>query len=210
MVWTCRAQHRLDCRSTQAECGCTEKIWQAKEIMGWSAWEWQKEARYGFCWPSEPFWVERTPSRKTCQKAQPSVEENRALKWIWWWWWKQLIRIFMNLHGVIYIAIFSNMVQPQRAHYRVTLYIIVNNVTTATLESKTKNALKRQKRNRNSLNSLYFGVSNSFKDGSSKLNNHSAMAVGKFILALSTQFKFCFILWLLFLSFVWKWYEIKL
>ena len=61
--------------------------WQIKEIMGWSAWEWQKEARYGFCWPSEPFWVERTPSRKTCQKAQPSVEENRALKWIWWWWW---------------------------------------------------------------------------------------------------------------------------
>ena len=87
MVWTCRAQHRLDCRSTQAECGCTEKIWQAKEIMGWSAWEWQKEARYGFCWPSKSFWVERTPSRKTCQKAQPSVEENRALKWIWWWWW---------------------------------------------------------------------------------------------------------------------------
>ena len=29
----------------------------------------------------------RAPSRKTCQKAQPSVEENRALKWIWWWWW---------------------------------------------------------------------------------------------------------------------------
>ena len=78
-------QHRLDCRSMQAECGCTEKIWQSKEIMGWSAWEWQKEARYGFCWPSESFWVERTPSRKTCQKAQPSVEENGALKWIWWW-----------------------------------------------------------------------------------------------------------------------------
>ena len=47
----------------------------------------QKEARYGFYWPSKLFWVERTPSRKTCQKAQPSVEENRALKWIWWWWW---------------------------------------------------------------------------------------------------------------------------
>ena len=47
--------------------------------------EWQKEVRYGFCWPSESFWVERTPSRKTCQKAQTSVEENRALKWIWWW-----------------------------------------------------------------------------------------------------------------------------
>ena len=26
---------------------------------------------------------ERTPSRKTCQKAQSSVEENRALKWIY-------------------------------------------------------------------------------------------------------------------------------
>ena len=85
MVWTCRAQHRLDCRSTQAECGCTEKIWQAKEIMGRSAWEWQKEARYGFCWLSKSFWVERTPSKKFCKKAQPSVEENRALKWIWWW-----------------------------------------------------------------------------------------------------------------------------
>ena len=75
------------------DCGCTEKIWQAKEIMGWSAWEWQKEARYGFCWPSKSFWVERTPSRKTCQKAQPSVEENKALKWIWWWWWWQFVKI---------------------------------------------------------------------------------------------------------------------
>ena len=93
MVWTCRAQHRLDCRSTQAECGCTEKIWQAKEIMGWSAWEWQKEARYGFFWPSKSFWVERTPLRKTCQKAQPSVEENRALKWIWWWWWAIKLKV---------------------------------------------------------------------------------------------------------------------
>ena len=50
-----------------------------------------------------------------------------------------------------------------------------------------------QKRNGNSLNSLYLGVSNSFKDDSWKLNNHSAMAVGKFILALSVQFEFCFI-----------------
>ena len=40
----------------------------------------------------------------------------------------------------IYIAIFSNMVQHQRARYRVVRYVIVNNVTTATLESKTKNA----------------------------------------------------------------------
>ena len=37
-------------------------------------------------------------------------------------------------------------------------------------------------------------ASDSFKDGSSKLNNHSAMTVGKFILALSIQFKFRFIL----------------
>ena len=66
------------------------------------------------------------------------------------------------------------MAQRQRARYRVARYVIVNNVTTATLDSK--------------------GISNSFKDGSSKLNNHSAMAVGKFILALSVQFEilFCF------------------
>ena len=31
MVWTCIAQHRLNCRSTQAECGCTEQTMQAKE-----------------------------------------------------------------------------------------------------------------------------------------------------------------------------------
>ena len=101
---------------------------------------------------------------------------------------------------VFYIAIFSNMAQGQRARYIVARYVIANNVTTATLESKTKNAWKRhwQKRNGNSLNSFYFGVSNSFKDGSSKLNNHSAMAVGKFILELSVQLEFCFILWLFF------------
>ena len=36
MVWTRRAQQRLDCPSTQAKhsISCTEKIWQAKEIMG--------------------------------------------------------------------------------------------------------------------------------------------------------------------------------
>ena len=56
----------------------------------------------------------------------------------------------------------------------------------------------------NSLNSLYLGVSNSFKDGSSKLNNHFAMAVGKFILALSVQFDLCFILWLFALRFCMK------
>ena len=49
-----------------------------------------------------------------------------------------------------------------------------------------------------------FGVSNSFKDGSSKLNNHSAVVVGKFILALSVQFEFCFILWLFSLRFCMK------
>ena len=50
----------------------------------------------------------------------------------------------------------------------------------------------------------FLGVSNSFKDGSSKLNNHSAMAVGKFILALSVQFEFCFILRLFALRFCMK------
>ena len=111
------------------------------------------------------------------------------------------------VHGVFYIVIFSNMAQRQRARYSVACY-----VTTATLESKTKNAWKRhwQRRNENSLNSLYLGVSNSFKDGSSKLNKHSAMAVGKFILALSVQIEFCFILWLFTLDFVLKWHEIKL
>ena len=39
------------------------------------------------------------------------------------------------VHGVFYIAIFSNMTQRQRARYRVARYVIVNNVTTATLES---------------------------------------------------------------------------
>ena len=104
------------------------------------------------------------------------------------------------------------MAQRQRARYRVPRYIIVNNVTTATLESKMKNAWKRhwQKRNGNSLNSLYLGISNSFKDDSSKLNNHSAMAVGKFILALSVQFEFCFLFYgCLPLDFVWKWYELN-
>ena len=36
-------------------------------------------------------------------------------------------------------------------------------------------------------------IGHSLKDGSSELNNHSAMVVGKFILAISDQFKFCFI-----------------
>ena len=109
------------------------------------------------------------------------------------------------------IAIFCNMTQRQGARYRVACYVIVNNITTATLESKMKNAWKRrwQKRNWNSLNKLYLGVSDSFKDSSSKLNNHSAMAVGKFIFALSVQFEFCLILWLFSLRFcmktIWNW-----
>ena len=39
-----------------------------------------------------------------------------------------------------YLTIFSNMTQRQRARYRVTRYIIVNNITAATLESKMNNA----------------------------------------------------------------------
>ena len=49
------------------------------------------------------------------------------------------------VHGVFYIAIFSNMAQRQRARYKVARYVIVNNVTTATLESKTKNAWEEWK-----------------------------------------------------------------
>ena len=58
-----------------------------------------------------------------------------------------------------------------------------------------KNAWKRHwyKRNENTLKRLYLYMSDSFKDGSSKLNNHSAITVGKLILALSDQFKVCFI-----------------
>ena len=80
------------------------------------------------------------------------------IRFLQFYWLKQLIHICMNfVHGVFYIAIFSNMAQRQRARYRVARYVIVNNVTTATLESKTKNAWKRhwQKRNGNRLNSLY-------------------------------------------------------
>ena len=33
MVSICGAQHRLDCRSMQAEYGCTEHTWQAKVKM---------------------------------------------------------------------------------------------------------------------------------------------------------------------------------
>ena len=44
------------------------------------------------------------------------------------------------VNGEFYIAIFGNMAQRQRIHYRVARYVIVNNITTATLESKPKNA----------------------------------------------------------------------
>ena len=37
---------------------------------------------------------------------------------------------------------------------------------------------------------MYLDISGSFKDGSSKLNNHSALTVGKFILTHLDQFKF--------------------
>ena len=46
----------------------------------------------------------------------------------------------------IHIAIFSNMAQRQRARYRVAHYVIVNSVTTAMFESKTKNAYVTDRR----------------------------------------------------------------
>ena len=97
------------------------------------------------------------------------------------------------VHRIFYIAIFCNMAQCQRAHYRVACYVVVN-VTTAMLESKDKERMKTSltEGKLKQFGQIYLGVSNSFKDGSSKLNNHSAMAVGKFILALSVQFEFLF------------------
>ena len=50
------------------------------------------------------------------------------------------------------------------------------------------------------IKSLYLEISDSFKDGSSKLKNHSAMTVGKFILAHSDHL-ISFILKLLSLKF---------
>ena len=71
--------------------------------------------------------------------------------------------------------------------------------------------IKLNRKRKNKLTDDHGGViiqlraaSNSFKDGSSKLNNHSAMAVGKFILVLSVQFEFCFILRLFALRFCMK------
>ena len=52
------------------------------------------------------------------------------------------------VHGVFYIAICSNMAQRQRARYRVARYVIVNNVTTATLdkdEERMKTSLTEEK-----------------------------------------------------------------
>ena len=35
MVWTNRVQHRLNCRSVQSKCSCTEETQQVKGNMGW-------------------------------------------------------------------------------------------------------------------------------------------------------------------------------
>ena len=55
-------------------------------------------------------------------------------------WVKQLIHISMNCARGFLHNDFSNMTQSQRARYRVARNVIVNDVTTATLESKMKNA----------------------------------------------------------------------
>ena len=51
------------------------------------------------------------------------------------------------VNGVFYIAIFSNMAQRQSVRYRVARYVIVNNVTTATLkvEERMKTSLTEEK-----------------------------------------------------------------
>ena len=54
------------------------------------------------------------------------------------------------------------------------------------------------------MKSLYLDISDSFKDDSSELNNHSAMTVDKFILVLLDQFKFRFISKLFSLKFCMK------
>ena len=51
---------------------------------------------------------------------------------------------------------------------------------------------------------MYLDISDSFKDGSSELNNHSAVTVGEFILALSDEFEFRCISKLFFLKFYMK------
>ena len=43
------------------------------------------------------------------------------------------------------------------------------------------------------MKSLYLNISDSVKDGSSKLNDHSDVAIGKFIIAPSDPFIFRFI-----------------
>ena len=61
------------------------------------------------------------------------------IRFLQFYWLKQSIHFSVNfVHGVFYIAIFSNMAQRQKACYRVACYVIVNNVTAATLESNTK------------------------------------------------------------------------
>ena len=98
------------------------------------------------------------------------------------------------------------MAQRQRARYSVARYVIENNVTTTTLESKTKNALKChwQKRNGNSLNSLYLGVSDSFKDGSSKLKTTPPWPLVSLFLRLLFNLNFVLFYGCLPLDFVWK------
>ena len=90
-----------------------------------------------------------------------------------------------KVHWALYRAILSNMTLRQRACYRIAHYVIVNNVKLVAFESKMKKAWKAtDRREIKRLKSLYLDISDFFKAGSSKLNNHSAMTVGKFILSL--------------------------
>ena len=48
------------------------------------------------------------------------------------------------MHGVFYIAIFSNMAQRQRARYRVACYVIVNTSQQQRLNQNEENVTDRR------------------------------------------------------------------
>ena len=77
MVWTRRAQHRLDCQGTQAKCSCTEETGRPKETWDEVLVDDRKKLGMDFADPmNRSEWRGRLRGRLVKQ-AQPSVEENR-------------------------------------------------------------------------------------------------------------------------------------